>query len=183
MRKKENQLKETTTGRVQALKKAYLEAEMRFNDQYDNDNEEFDEEQVARKAREQKSLNYKYGTVERFEKELAKVATKKIDVFDEFEESEAQEIMKEDGAPEDDGKVQTDDVGIWRTILVKLLKTIVKEDSDARTAAKWNEICKRRLQDCATGEKQLLQFAEDLERDKDVLLGNMLICERRGQKK
>ena len=41
----------------------------------------------------------------------------------------------------------------------------MKEDSDARTAAKWNEICKRRLQDCAIGEKQLLQFAEDLERE------------------
>ena len=86
----------------------------------------------------------------------------------------------------DDGKVQTDDVGIWRTILVKLLRTIVKEDSDARTAAKWNEICKRRLQDCATGEKQLLQFAEDLERERQRCSsekGNMLICERRGQKR
>ena len=84
------------------------------------------------------------------------MATKKIDVFDEFEESEARELMKEDGAPEDI-KEQTDDVGIWRTILIKLLRTIVKEDSDARTAAKWNEICKRRLQDCASGKKQLLQ--------------------------
>ena len=85
--------------------------------------------------------------------------------------SEAKEIMKEDGAPEDDGKVQTDDVGIWRTILIKLLKTIVKEESDARTAAKWNEICKRRLQDCASGEKQLLQFAEDLERETKMRAG------------
>ena len=92
------------------------------------------------------------------------MATKKIDVFDEFEESEAKELMKEDEAPEDI-KEQTDDVGIWRTILIKLLKTIVKEDSDARTAAKWNEICKRRPQDCASGAKQLLQFAEDLERE------------------
>ena len=102
--------------------------------------------------------------MERFEKELAKLARKRTDVFDECEESEAKGIMKEDGVPVDDGKVQTDDVGIWRTILVKLLRTIVKEDSDARTAAKWNEICKRRLQDCATGKKQLLPFAEDLER-------------------
>ena len=39
-------------------------------------------------------MNYKYGTVEKFEKELAKLATKRIDVFDEFEESEAKEIME-----------------------------------------------------------------------------------------
>ena len=156
-------MKETTT-RVQALKKAYLEAEMRFDDQYDNSKEELDEEQVARKAREQEGLDYKYGTVERFEKELAKIARKRTEVFDEFEEGEAKGIMKEDGVPVDDRKAQTDDSGIWRTILVKLLKTIVKEDSDARTAAKWNEICKRRLQECATGEKQLLQFAKDLKR-------------------
>ena len=95
----------------------------------------------------------KNGTMERFEKELARLARQRTDVFDEFEKIEAKGIMKEDGVPVDDGKVQTDDAGIWRTILVKLLKTIVKEDSDARTAAKWNEICKRRLQDCATGEK------------------------------
>ena len=129
-------MKETTTGRVQAWKKAYSEAEMRFNDQYDNGNEELDEEQVARKAREQASLDYKYGTVERFEKELAKLARKRTDVFDEFEESEAKGIMEEDGVTVDDGKVQTDDVGIWRTILVKLLRTqlqngtrFAKEDS------------------------------------------------------
>ena len=35
----------------------YLEAKMRFNDQYDNGNEELDEEQIARKAREQASLD------------------------------------------------------------------------------------------------------------------------------
>ena len=39
-KERRRQLKETTAGRVQALKKAYLEAEMRFNDQYDNGNEE-----------------------------------------------------------------------------------------------------------------------------------------------
>ena len=114
-RERRRQLKETTTGRVQALKKAYLEADMRFNDQYDNGNDELDEEQTVRKAREQASLDYKYGTVKKFAKELAKLATKKIDVFDEFEESEAKEIMKEDGAPED-GKEQTDDVGMQNHI-------------------------------------------------------------------
>ena len=43
-RERRRQLKETT---------AYLEAEMRFNDQYDNGDDELDEEQIARKAREQ----------------------------------------------------------------------------------------------------------------------------------
>ena len=42
------QLKETTTGRVQALKKAYLEAEMRLNDQYDNGKEESEGERPRR---------------------------------------------------------------------------------------------------------------------------------------
>ena len=103
-KERRRQLKETTTGRVQALKKAYLEAEMRFNDQYDNGNEELDEEQAARKTGEQEGLEYKYGTMERFEKELAKIARKKTDVFDEFEEGEAKGIMEEDGVPADDGK-------------------------------------------------------------------------------
>ena len=57
-------------------------------------------------------MDYKYGTVERFEKELAKIARKRTDVFDKFEEGEAKAIMEEDGLPEDDGEVQTDDVGI-----------------------------------------------------------------------
>ena len=135
MRKREDAVERNNHWSCQTLKNAYLEAEMRFNDKYDNGNGELNEEQLARKAKDQESLNYKYRTVERLEKELAKLATKKIDVFDEFEESEAKELMKEDGAPED-REVQTDDVGIWRTILIELLKTIVKEDSDARTAAK-----------------------------------------------
>ena len=71
-----------------------------------NGKKELDEEQVARKATEQEGLDYKYGTMQRFEKELARLARKRTDVFDEFEESEAEGITKEDGVPADDGKAQ-----------------------------------------------------------------------------
>ena len=47
-------------------------------------------------------------------------------------------------------------------IVRKILKTVLTAEDEVETAQKWNEICRVRMEDCVSPDKQLLQFAEEL---------------------
>ena len=85
--------------------------------------------------------------------------------YDPEEEEKAREITGEareekviDGASKIDKKS-------WRKILKMILKTLLIAEHDHETSQKWGDVCKSRLQNCVVDKKQLLEFAEDLERE------------------
>ena len=58
----------------------------------------------------------------------------------------------------------------WAEIVRKILKTVLTAYEEVETAQKWNETCRTRMEDCVAPDKQLLQFAEKLEREKQLFL-------------
>ena len=50
----------------------------------------------------------------------------------------------------------------------RTLQTMLTANDEAETANKWGDVCKSRMEECIVHDKPLLQFAEKLQREKEM---------------
>jgi hypothetical protein len=71
----------------------------------------------------------------------------------------------------------------WREIVRKILKTLLVAESDSVAKSKWQGICENRLEECVVNDKQLLQFAEELQREAKMFQWGIELFTQSAEKK
>ena len=183
---KRQQDRQATEGRLKVARDVFFGEEHKFKAMY-RENAVLDEQGEAQRAAARGLLDVLEARVHSLEEHALLFEIQVEGEYSAQEERAARLVASE---PDDDrnglenGERAASNATQWRAILIKILKTIVVADNEAGTAAKWGDICKRRLEECATSDKQLLQFAEELQREmKMYFWGACLFTDNEAKKK
>lgn len=152
--------------KVKKIRDAYLSEDTSFNALYASGAEPESEEAKATKATKLSLIGRLKKDLEEAERQSLMMETREEGEYDLSEERAAREISGEQirEEKEHDGSSKID-LQTWNIVLKKILKTLLVAEDDNETEGKWSEVCKNRLENCVVNDKQLLQFAEELERE------------------
>lgn len=159
-------LRDDAQQRLKLAREAFFHEQTLFSNTYPGDVEPVDDDQKTLKAGRREMLNYLQNQLTDAGNYSLRIEGETEGGYTHEEESAARRITGEpvgDGESDPDWSKINDEA--WHGILKKILRIILVAAEDRDVESKWGEVCKSRLDACVVNDKQLLQFAEELERE------------------